>query len=56
VLHRLHLPYLFPPAAELAALTAAALVLSVATGLASALLPAWSVVRAAPYDAIRSAG
>jgi putative ABC transport system permease protein len=55
LLHLLKLPYLFPPASELAALVAGALVLSLATGLLSALLPALSIVRAEPYEAIRSA-
>ncbi len=56
MLHRLRLPYLFPPAAELVALTAAALLLSLLTGLLSALLPSVAVIRTPPYDAIRSAG
>jgi putative ABC transport system permease protein len=49
------LPYLFPPAADLVALTAWALVLSLLTGLLSALLPSVSVIRREPYEAIRSA-
>jgi putative ABC transport system permease protein len=55
MLHRLKLPYLFPPAAELGVLTAVALVLALVTGVASALLPAVSAIRTPPYDAIRRA-
>lgn len=55
LLRQLKLPYLFPPGRELALLVASALVLSLATGLVSALLPSWSVIRSEPYDAIRSA-
>ncbi len=54
-LHYLKLPYLFPPAADLLALTAWALVLSLVTGLLAAVLPCFAVVRSEPYAAIRSA-
>ncbi len=55
MLHRLRLPYLFPPVVDLAALTGVALAFALATGLLSALLPAVSIVRAEPYRAIRCA-
>ncbi len=55
MLHHLKLPYLFPPAVDLVALTAWALVFSLLTGLLSALLPSISVIRREPYEAIRSA-
>jgi putative ABC transport system permease protein len=55
MLHYLKLPYLFPPTADLVVLTAWALVLSLLTGLLSALLPSVSVIRREPYEAIRSA-
>lgn len=54
MLHHLRLPYLFPQTADLVLLTAGALVIALATGLLSALLPAWSAVRSEPYEAIRS--
>ncbi len=54
MLHYLKLPYLFPSALELAALTAAALLFAVLTGLFSALLPSLAVIRTEPYEAIRS--
>jgi putative ABC transport system permease protein len=54
MLHRLRLPYLFPPPADLVMLTAGAVVIALLTGLLSALLPAWSAVRTEPYEAIRS--
>jgi putative ABC transport system permease protein len=54
MLHHLRLPYLFPSPADLALLTAGALAIALATGLLSALLPAWSAVRTEPYEAIRS--
>ncbi len=53
MLHYLKLPYLFPPSAELALLTAAALAFSVLTGLLSALLPSVSVIRREPYETMR---
>ncbi len=54
LVHHLRLPYLFPPAMQLVALTAAALAFSVLTGLLSALLPSVSVMKTPPYDAIRN--
>ncbi|HEY5998352.1 MAG TPA: FtsX-like permease family protein [bacterium] len=54
MLHHLRLPYLFPETQDLVLLTAGALVIALATGLLSALLPAWSAVRSEPYEAIRS--
>jgi ABC-type antimicrobial peptide transport system permease subunit len=51
----LKLPYLFPSTADLAVLTAGAVVFSVVTGLLSALLPSLAVLRREPYDAIRGA-
>ncbi|HEX9020913.1 MAG TPA: FtsX-like permease family protein [Nitrospirota bacterium] len=55
MLHYLKLPYLFPAAPELAALTAGALVFSLLTGLLAALLPSAAILRVEPYEAIRSA-
>lgn len=55
ILHHLHLPYLFPAPADLALLTAGALLIALLTGLLAALLPALAAVRAEPYDAIRRA-
>lgn len=55
MLHHLKLPYLFPSTADLAVLTAGAVVFSVVTGLLSALLPSLAVLRMEPYDAIRGA-
>jgi len=56
LLLHLRLPYLFPPPSQAIALTVAALAFSLITGLLSAALPSLSVVRMAPYEAIRRAG
>ncbi len=53
MLHYLKLPYLFPSPIALTALIAGAFLLSVMTGLLSALLPSLSALRVEPYDAIR---
>ncbi len=53
MLHHLRLPYLFPTPAALIALIAGAFILSVMTGLLSALLPSFTALRVEPYDAIR---
>ena len=55
MLHYLKLPYLFPSPAELITLTIGAIVISLLTGLLSALLPALAVLHTEPYDAIRNA-
>jgi putative ABC transport system permease protein len=55
LLHYLKLPYLFPSSLELIILTAAALSFALITGLLSAFLPALSVIKTEPYEAIRSA-
>jgi len=55
MLHYLKLPYLFPSPAELIALTAGAVLISLITGLLSALIPSLSILRIEPYEAIRSA-
>jgi len=56
LLLHLRLPYLFPAPGQAALLTAAALALSLLTGLLSAALPSLSVIRMPPYEAIRRAG
>lgn len=55
MLTHLKLPYLFPSSLELGFLMGFAVLFSLATGLLAALLPALSVIRAEPYEAIRSA-
>ncbi len=55
MLHYLRLPYLFPAPDTLVTLTAGALIVSLLTGLLSALLPSLTVLRMEPYEAIRSA-
>ena len=55
MLHYLKLPYLFPSPAELVVLIAGAFILSIMTGLLSALLPSLSALRMEPYEAIRRA-
>lgn len=55
ILHYLKLPYLFPSTGEMIALTIGAFLFSIGTGLFAALLPSISVLRAEPYEAIRSA-
>lgn len=55
LLQQLRLPYLFPDGIDLFSITIGAFVVSAATGLIAALLPALSVIRVEPYDAIRSA-
>ncbi|MDA8100180.1 MAG: FtsX-like permease family protein [Nitrospiraceae bacterium] len=55
LLQYLKLPYLFPGAPDLVLTVVAALFVAVATGLLSAFLPALTVFRTEPYDAIRSA-
>jgi putative ABC transport system permease protein len=52
-LHHLKLPYLFPSAGDLVSLCIGAIVLSLATGLLSALLPVTAVLKREPYEAIR---
>ncbi len=54
LLHYLKLPYLFPPAPDLVLIAGGALLIAVLTGLLSALLPAVSVFKQEPYEAIRS--
>ncbi len=53
MLHYLKLPYLFPAAVDLSVLIIGAIVVSLITGLLSALLPSLSVLRMEPYEAIR---
>lgn len=53
ILHYLKLPYLFPAVGELTLLWAGAILLSLCTGLLSALLPVSSVLKHEPYDAIK---
>ena len=55
MLHYLKLPYLFPSTMELIFLVASALLFSLLTGLLSALLPSFAVIKTEPYEAIRSA-
>jgi putative ABC transport system permease protein len=53
MLHYLKLPYLFPEYVDLAVLILGALVVSLLTGLLSALLPSLAVLKTEPYEAIR---
>lgn len=53
MLHYLRLPYLFPSGGELVVLIAAAIAISIVTGLLSALLPSYAVLGMEPYNAIR---
>jgi putative ABC transport system permease protein len=53
MLHHLKLPYLFPTAVDLTVLIIGAIVVSLVTGLLSALLPSLSVLKMEPYEAIR---
>jgi len=55
ILQHLKLPYLFPATPELITLTVGALFFSLLTGLLAALLPAITVLKSEPYEAIRSA-
>ncbi|MDH4162471.1 MAG: FtsX-like permease family protein [Nitrospirota bacterium] len=54
LLHYLKLPYLFPSLPDLIMLIAVALVVAVLTGIIAAFLPARSLSRKEPYEAIRS--
>jgi putative ABC transport system permease protein len=54
MLHSLKLPYLFPSTPDLMLLIGGSVLFSIVTGLLSALLPARSVIKAEPYEAIRS--
>lgn len=53
LMHYLRLPYLFPSAGDLAVLCIGAVILSLLTGLLSALLPVAAVLKREPYEAIR---
>lgn len=53
MLHYLRLPYLFPAPFHLIILIIGALIVSLFTGLFSALLPSYSVLKMEPYEAIR---
>lgn len=55
MIHYLKLPYLFPSLFELLLLSAGALSFSLVTGLLSAFLPSFAVIKTEPYEAIRSA-
>jgi putative ABC transport system permease protein len=54
MLLHLNLPYLFPSIPELIMLTAGAFFFSIVTGLLAAFLPSITILRAEPYEAIRS--
>lgn len=55
MLHYLKLPYLFPSSLDLICLIAGAITFSLMTGLLSAFLPSFAVIKMEPYEAIRSA-
>lgn len=55
LLQHLKLPYLFPYTSELITLLCGAMIISVGTGLASAMFPVASLFHQEPYEAIRSA-